>query len=55
MQTLVDDSSIFTEVSGTTQDPDYTRWCPYAKRSPHEGQAPRPSNSVESRGPSPRK
>jgi hypothetical protein len=25
------------------------RWCPYAKGSPHEGQAPRSSNSVESR------
>jgi hypothetical protein len=30
------------------------RWCPYAKGSPREGQAPRSSNSVESRGPSPR-
>jgi hypothetical protein len=30
------------------------RWCPYAKESPREGQAPRSSNSVESRGPSPR-
>jgi hypothetical protein len=29
-------------------------WCPYAKGSPREGQAPRSSNSVESRGPSPR-
>jgi hypothetical protein len=29
------------------------RWCPYAKGSPHEGQAPRSSNSVESRVPSP--
>jgi hypothetical protein len=29
-------------------------WCPYAKGSPHEGQAPRSSNSIESRGPSPR-
>jgi hypothetical protein len=28
------------------------RWCPYAKGSPREGQAPRSSNSVESRGPS---
>jgi hypothetical protein len=28
-------------------------WCPYAKGSPCEGQAPRSSNSVESRGPSP--
>jgi hypothetical protein len=31
-----------------------SRWCPYAKGSPREGQAPRSSNSVESRGPSPR-
>jgi hypothetical protein len=31
----------------------YPRWCPYAKGSPCEGQAPRSSNSVESRGPSP--
>jgi hypothetical protein len=29
-------------------------WCPYAKGSPREGQAPRSSNSVESHGPSPR-
>jgi hypothetical protein len=29
------------------------RWCPYAKGSPREGQAPRSSNSVDSRGPSP--
>jgi hypothetical protein len=29
-------------------------WCPYAKGSPHEDQAPRSSNSVESCGPSPR-
>jgi hypothetical protein len=29
-------------------------WCPYTKGSPSEGQAPRSSNSVESRGPSPR-
>jgi hypothetical protein len=28
------------------------RWCPYTKGSPHEGQAPRSSNSIESRGPS---
>jgi hypothetical protein len=28
-------------------------WCPYAKGSPCEGQAPWSSNSVESRGPSP--
>jgi hypothetical protein len=30
------------------------RWCPYAKGSPREGQAPRSSNSVESHWPSPR-
>jgi hypothetical protein len=30
------------------------RWCPYAKGSPREGQAPQSSNSVESSGPSPR-
>jgi hypothetical protein len=29
-------------------------WCPYAKGSPREGQAPRSSNSVKSRRPSPR-
>ena len=29
------------------------RWCPYAKGSPREGQAPWSSNSIESRGPSP--
>jgi hypothetical protein len=29
-------------------------WCPYAKGSPREDQAPRSSNSVESRGPFPR-
>jgi hypothetical protein len=28
------------------------RWCPYAKGSPREGQAPRSSNSIESREPS---
>jgi hypothetical protein len=30
------------------------RWCPYAKSSPREGQAPRSSNTVESHWPSPR-
>jgi hypothetical protein len=34
--------------------PTNPRWCPYVKGSPCEGQAPRSSNSVESRGPSPR-
>jgi hypothetical protein len=33
--------------------PTNPRWCPYAKGSPYEGQAPRSSNSIESRGPSP--
>jgi hypothetical protein len=33
--------------------PTNPRWCPYAKGSPHEGQAPRSSNSVESHGPPP--
>jgi hypothetical protein len=32
--------------------PTNPRWCPYAKGSPREGQAPRSSNSVESHGPS---
>jgi hypothetical protein len=34
--------------------PTNPRWCPYAKGSPREGQAPRSSNTVESQGPSPR-
>jgi hypothetical protein len=33
--------------------PTNPRWCPYAKGSPREGQAPWSSNFVESRGPSP--
>jgi hypothetical protein len=33
--------------------PTNPHWCPYAKGSPREGQAPRSSNSVESREPSP--
>jgi hypothetical protein len=33
--------------------PTNPRWCPYAKGSAREGQAPRSSKSVESRGPSP--
>jgi hypothetical protein len=33
--------------------PTNPRWCPYAKRSSRECQAPLPSNFVESRGPSP--
>jgi hypothetical protein len=54
MQTLMDDIGIFTEVSEPRKVPTNPRWCPYAKGSPHEGQAPLSSNSVESRGPSPR-
>jgi hypothetical protein len=54
MQTLVDDVGIFTEVSGTMQVPTNPCWCPYEKGSPREGEAPRSSNSVESRGPYPR-
>jgi hypothetical protein len=34
--------------------PTNPRWCPYAKGSPREGQAPRSSNFIESHGPSPR-
>jgi hypothetical protein len=49
MQTLVNDADIFTEVSGTTKVPTNPRWCPNTKGSPHEGQAPWSSNSVESR------
>jgi hypothetical protein len=33
--------------------PTNPRWCRYTKGSPREGQAPRSSNSVESRVPSP--
>jgi hypothetical protein len=33
--------------------PTNPRWCPYAKESPREGQAPRSSYSVERHGPSP--
>jgi hypothetical protein len=53
MQTLVDDTGIFPEVSGTSKVPTNPHWCPYAKGSPRQGQAPRSSNSAESRGPSP--
>jgi hypothetical protein len=41
----------YPEPHNVTTNP---RWCPYAKGSPREGQAPRSSNYVESRGPSPR-
>jgi hypothetical protein len=33
--------------------PTNPHWCPYTKGSPHEGEAPQSSNSVESRRPSP--
>jgi hypothetical protein len=36
------------------QIPTNPRWCPYVKGSPHEGQTPRSSNSIESHEPSPR-
>jgi hypothetical protein len=36
-----------------TKVPTNPRWCPFAKGSPREGQAPRSSNSVERCGPSP--
>jgi hypothetical protein len=34
--------------------PTNSRWCPYAKGSPREGQSPQMSNSIESHEPSPR-
>jgi hypothetical protein len=54
MQTLVDDASILPRYLEPRNVPTNPRWCPYAKGSPREGQAPRSSNSVESREPSPR-
>jgi hypothetical protein len=54
MQTLVDDASILPRYPELRKVPTNPRWCPYAKGSPREGQAPRSSNSVGSRGPSPR-
>jgi hypothetical protein len=54
MQILVYNTSIFIEVSEPRKVLTNPRWCPYAKGSPCEGQAPRSSNSVDSRGPSPR-
>jgi hypothetical protein len=54
MQTLMEDASIFTEVSETTRKVlTNPRWCPYTKGSPCKGQAPRSSNSVDCHGPSP--
>jgi hypothetical protein len=50
----VDDAGILPRYPEPRKVPTNPRWCPYAKGSPREGQAPRSSNSVESRGPSPR-
>jgi hypothetical protein len=54
MQTLVDSADIFLRYPEPRKVPTNRLWCPYAKGSPREGQAPRSSNSVESRRPSPR-
>jgi hypothetical protein len=54
MQTLVDDAGFLPRYPEPRKIPTNPRWCPYAKGSPREGQAPQLSNSVESRGPSPR-
>jgi hypothetical protein len=54
MQTLVDDVGILPRYPEPRKVPTNPRWCPYSKESPHEGQAPQSSNSIESRGPSPR-
>jgi hypothetical protein len=53
MQTLVDNSGIF-RYPESRKVPTNPHWCPYAKGSPCEGQAPGSSNSIESYGPSPR-
>jgi hypothetical protein len=47
MQTIVDDADILPRY------PEPCKVVPYAKGSPHEGQALQSSNSVESREPSP--
>jgi hypothetical protein len=54
MQTPVDDAGILSRYLEPRKVPTNPCWCPYAKGSPREGQAPRSSNSIESRGPSPR-
>jgi hypothetical protein len=53
MQTLVDDAVFLPWYPEPHKVPTNPRWCPYTKGSPRNGQAPRSSNSVESRGPSP--
>jgi hypothetical protein len=52
MQTLVDDTGIFYRGIRNHTRSRLIRWCPYAKGSPCEGQAPRSSNSVDSHAPS---
>jgi hypothetical protein len=54
MQTLMDDAGILSRYPEPHKVPTNPRWCCHAKGSPREAQAPRSSNSVESRGSSPR-
>jgi hypothetical protein len=54
MQTPMDDVGILMRYPEPHKVPTNPRWCPYSVGSPREGQAPQSSNSVESRGPSPR-
>jgi hypothetical protein len=54
MQNLMNDLVFLPRYPEPRKVPTNPRWCPYAKGSPSEGQAPRPSNSVESREPYPR-
>jgi hypothetical protein len=54
MQTLVDASIFLPRYLDSRKVPTNPRWFPYEKGSPHEGQAPRTGNSIESRAPSPR-
>ena len=53
MQTLIDDSAIFTEVSRSVQASPYFSLEPLA-RNPSQGTSSRSSNSMDSSGPSPR-
>jgi hypothetical protein len=53
-QTLMDEPVFLARYPKPRKVPTNPRWCPYAKGSPCEGQAPRSSKSIESRGPSPR-
>ena len=54
MQTLVDASIFLPRYLESRKVPINPRWFPYGKGSPHEGQAPRTGNSIESHAPSPR-